>query len=59
VFALEGMTRKHELKRMVKVLWEVMNMMETYNSKHERYNIMIEVEDWDKVKTAPEPASES
>jgi hypothetical protein len=27
------MTRKHELKRMVKVLWEVMNMMETYNSK--------------------------
>ncbi len=55
VFALEGMTRKHELERMVGVLWEVMNAMDTHNSKHERYNIMIEIEDRDKGKTAPEP----
>jgi hypothetical protein len=48
VFALEGMTRKHELERMVRVLWEVMDAMDTFNSKHERYNILIEIEDRDK-----------
>lgn len=54
VFVVEGMTRKHELDRMVNVLWRVMDAMETYNSKHERFNIMIEVEDRDEDKTSPE-----
>jgi len=55
VFALEGMTRKHEVDRMVRVLFETMRAMDFYTNKHERYNIGIEVEDWD----IDEPASES
>jgi hypothetical protein len=58
VFALEGMTRKHEIDRMVRVLFETMSAMDTYNSKHERYNIRIEVEDWDNDKSASESTDE-
>ena len=47
VFALEGAGRRHELERMVRVLFCTMDAMGVYNSKHERCNIRIEVEDRD------------
>jgi len=58
VFALEGMTRRHEVERMVRVLFMTMNAMDIYNSKHERYNIRIEVEDRDSDKSASESTGE-
>jgi len=54
VLALEGMTRRHELQRMVRVLFETMDAMGIFNSKHERYNIRIEVEDRDADRSASE-----
>jgi hypothetical protein len=50
VFALEGMDREHRANRMVRVLFETMSAMDFFNSKHERYNVRIEVEDWDSVE---------
>lgn len=48
VFALEGPSRRHELERMVRVLHCTMDAMCVFNSKHERYDIRIEVEDRDR-----------
>ncbi len=45
VFALEGESRKHELERMVNVLHGILWTLGPFNSKHERYNMTIEVED--------------
>jgi len=58
VFALEGMDRKHEVDRMVRVLFETMNAMDFSNTKHERYNIKIEIDDWDSDKTESESTGE-
>lgn len=45
VFALEGEGRKHELERMVNLLHEILCMMGTFSSKHEKYNISIVIEE--------------
>jgi hypothetical protein len=42
----------------VRVLFMTMNAMDIYNSKHERYNIRIEVEDRDSDKSASESTGE-
>ena len=45
VFPLDGESRKHELERMVTVLQAILWTMGPYNSKHERYNISIGIEE--------------
>ena len=45
VFALEGESRKHELERMVGVLHAILWTMGPFNSKHEKYNISIVIEE--------------
>ncbi len=45
VFPLDGDSRKQRLEHMVTVLYSILWTMGPFNSKHERYNISIAIEE--------------